>query len=37
MTARFIAGLGSWMQTVAAGFLVYQLSGSAARAGADAT
>ena len=34
MVARFIAGLGSWMQVVAAGFLVYQLSGSAALVGA---
>ena len=34
MAARFIAGLGAWMQLVAAGFLVYQLSGSAMLVGA---
>ena len=34
MMARFIAGLGAWMQLVAAGFLVYQLSGSAMLVGA---
>ena len=34
MVARFIAGLGAWMQLVAAGFLVYQLSGSAMLVGA---
>lgn len=34
MVARFVAGLGAWMQLVAAGFLVYQLSGSAMLVGA---
>jgi predicted MFS family arabinose efflux permease len=32
-TARIVSGVGSWMQTVAAGWLVYKLTGSATAVG----
>lgn len=33
LLARFISGLGSWMQTVAAGYLVFKLTGDAMQVG----
>lgn len=33
LVARFVSGMGSWMQTVAAGYLVFKLTGDAMQVG----